>query len=698
MTPDEPWIALLSLAASFPASAYEQARSIDAWRVVVTRPGQGTVLEESGSLSPNQESVTVQVSVTLQAPCERLMLSIELLAGGEVWYRAERENQICAGSGGGNQLPSLQLDWVGPIIGLMPEQLSFSADQATNPSPQTYTVSNSGGGTLNWTASGEAAWLTVSPSSGSLGPGASQSVTATITSSNLDSGQFLANVVVTDPNAANSPRTLSISLTVIEVTNSVVHGVVSADGAPLPGVTVTLAGKEHGSAVTDQSGAFSFTGLTSGSYTIAISGFPSMVSFPSTSQAFWLGVNQTRRVDFQGISYHALTVTKAGAGSGTVTSSPAGINCGTACAASYASGTVVTLTASPSSGSVFAGWSGACTGAGSTCQVSMNAAKTVTATFNAQMHTLTVTKVGAGSGTVTSSPAGINCGSDCSENYSHGTAVYLSATASVGSTFDDTSGWVGCTGFVDTGLQRYCVVTMDAAKTVTATFNVQMHTLTVTKAGTGMGTVTSSPAGINCGTACSTNYAHGTTVTLTAAAAIGSMFTGWSGACSGAGSTCQVTMDAAKTVTATFSQIYFLTVTKTGTGSGTVTSSPTGINCGSTCSAIFVSGTTVTLTATASAGSWFYEWSGDCTGTSLTCQVTMSQNRNVTATFLQNIGALGVEWGVPGDQPRWSNAHGRRADGDGDESDLHQPVRDPVFPGRSNLGPDPASSHDPERE
>ena len=77
----------------------------------------------------------------------------------------------------------------------------------------------------------------------------------------------------------------------------------------------------------------------------------------------------------------ALTVGKAGTGSGTVTSSPAGISCGSDCSESYASGTSVTLTASAAGGSTFAGWSGACSGTG-TCTVSMTAALSVTATFN----------------------------------------------------------------------------------------------------------------------------------------------------------------------------------------------------------------------------------------------------------------------------------------------------------------------------
>jgi aryl-phospho-beta-D-glucosidase BglC (GH1 family) len=160
----------------------------------------------------------------------------------------------------------------------------------------------------------------------------------------------------------------------------------------------------------------------------------------------------------------ALTVTRAGAGSGTVTSSPSGINCGSTCTANYSSGTSVTLTAAAASGSTFAGWSGACTGTG-ICTVSMTAARSVTATFNSSVtaFTLSVTKAGAGGGTVTSSPSGIDCGSLCSANYSSGTSITLSAAAASGSTF---AGWSGaCTG---TGA---CTVSMTAARSVTATFN-----------------------------------------------------------------------------------------------------------------------------------------------------------------------------------------------------------------------------------
>jgi subtilase family serine protease len=90
------------------------------------------------------------------------------------------------------------------------------------------------------------------------------------------------------------------------------------------------------------------------------------------------------------LSNFAFSVSKAGTGSGTVVSSPTGIDCGAACSASFADGTVVTLTAAPATGSSFTGWSGACTGTG-TCSVTMDAAKSVTATFNVASGDLQVT-------------------------------------------------------------------------------------------------------------------------------------------------------------------------------------------------------------------------------------------------------------------------------------------------------------------
>ena len=79
-----------------------------------------------------------------------------------------------------------------------------------------------------------------------------------------------------------------------------------------------------------------------------------------------------------------------------------------------------------------------------------------------------------------------------------------------------------------------------------------------------------------------------------------------------------------------------LTVTKAGSGSGTVTSDPTGIICGASCSAPFAGGTSVTLAATPSAGAdqRFLGFTGDCASqTETTCTSTIDGDRSVTATF-----------------------------------------------------------------
>src|SRR5206468_936774 len=178
-------------------------------------------------------------------------------------------------------------------------------------------------------------------------------------------------------------------------------------------------------------------------------------------------------------------------------------------------------------------------------KVSMSAATSVGAEFSpVPKFALTVSTSGNGSGEVTSAPPGITCPSDCEETYEQGTKVTLSPAPGAGSEF---KGWSGaCAG------NGACEVTMSAAKSVGAEFAaVAKFALTVSTSGNGSGSVTSAPAGIECPSDCEATYEQGTKVTLTPAPGAGSEFMGWSGACAGTG-TCEVTMSAAKSVSAEF--------------------------------------------------------------------------------------------------------------------------------------------------
>jgi hypothetical protein len=321
-----------------------------------------------------------------------------------------------------------------------------------------------------------------------------------------------------------------------------------------------------------------------------------------------------------------LTLSVTVVGDGTVTSNPAGIDCGATCSAGFSAGTEVTLTATPVTGADFIGWQGACSGLGP-CTVTMNANSAVTATFTPGLFPLSVTNtLGTGTGTVTSSPEGIECGVDCEELYPSGTQVTLTPTPGVDSFFYQ---WGGdCSGTAP------CTLTMDQAHSVDAVFALIQTRLTVVKAGTGSGTVSSEPPGINCGPDCGNNYNINTVVTLTATPADAeTVFTGWIGSgCSGV-ELCVVTMTENLTITATFERLSSLNIFIDGDGTGSVVSDPPGIDCGADCSEAYTGETVITLTATPAAGSVFTGWSApDCPGTG-PCVVTLPEGRNITATF-----------------------------------------------------------------
>lgn len=328
-----------------------------------------------------------------------------------------------------------------------------------------------------------------------------------------------------------------------------------------------------------------------------------------------------------------VSLTVATTGRGAVTSTPAGIDCGSSCSGRFRKGDRVTLTATAARGAVFAGWQGAgCSGTGP-CTTEVQEDASVRAVFETVPTTrqLTVTVIGAG-GTVTSTPSGIDCGRSCAASFADGARVTLRANATKGMVF---TGWEGggCSGIGP------CTVTMRrdtplAARFDTATVATQL--LTVKNSGGG-GTVTSEPSGIDCGQSCRASFEEGSTVTLTASPANDAVFRGWrGGGCSGTGP-CTVTMTEARAVTAVFQPPRTLKVVFER-GGGTVTSSPAGISCVATCTAGFADGTLVTLTASGDENVFFVRWEGPCEGAPTErCAVRLTGDVTVTAIFQANI-------------------------------------------------------------
>jgi hypothetical protein len=249
----------------------------------------------------------------------------------------------------------------------------------------------------------------------------------------------------------------------------------------------------------------------------------------------------------------------------------------------------------------------------------------------AAQNTLTVQREGAGTGTVTSSPAAIQCGATCQATFAQGTLVTLTATRG---THSLPARWSGCD---NVNAEDRCEATMSAARSVTASFELEPqwveYPLAIERTGTGEGAV--SGPGIECGALCSARFLVGSALALTATPAPGSVFAHWAGGgCTGA-FPCTTTVKRATTIKAVFTAIgtRTLSVARNGSGQGTVSAKAAGIECGTACTAQVPAAKKVTLSAKATTGSSFAHWSGACTGTVKLCTVTMSEARQVTATF-----------------------------------------------------------------
>jgi hypothetical protein len=280
------------------------------------------------------------------------------------------------------------------------------------------------------------------------------------------------------------------------------------------------------------------------------------------------------------------TLTLVASGEGSVSASPPG--------PSHLAGTVVTVTAAAGSGSSFTGWSGALSGTSTPATLTMNGNKAVTASF---LPYYPLTLVAEGGGSVAVSPPG--------GSYLRGTVVTLTAIPNAGWRFARWSGSIS-------GTANPRTTTVNGPRTVTAVFT-QLHSLTLVPS-TG-GSIVANPAG--------GSYLPGTVVTLSAVPSPGFAFTGWGGALSGSANPTPITMNASKTVSASFTALYQLGATATSGGSVSV--DPPG---GS-----YLAGTVVTLTATPDPGFGFVGWSGSLSGSTNPLAVTLTGHASIVAHF-----------------------------------------------------------------
>jgi uncharacterized repeat protein (TIGR02543 family) len=288
---------------------------------------------------------------------------------------------------------------------------------------------------------------------------------------------------------------------------------------------------------------------------------------PVSGAAYVADTANGRIAMYTGTTAYRLGVDFTGTGLGAVSAgAPPVEDCGDEgpCIGYYAASTVV-LKATPQVHSIVDGWTGCddISPSGDECTVEVASNRNVVANFMRVQRTATASTAGTGSGTI-SDVNGLHaiqgCGGagTCSGPYDEGSAIELVATPIGHSTF---TGWSGdCTN--DSGP---CVLVVEGNFSVTAHFTEQ-HAVSITKSGSGAGSVLSGPAGLDCGAVCVSYFTDGAQVTLTAVPSGHSTFAGWSGAgCSGTGSCAIEIGDPTRTVVATFTHDPPSAVTDPGT-------------------------------------------------------------------------------------------------------------------------------------
>ncbi|MBK8014313.1 MAG: NHL repeat-containing protein [Deltaproteobacteria bacterium] len=240
---------------------------------------------------------------------------------------------------------------------------------------------------------------------------------------------------------------------------------------------------------------------------------------------------------------------------------------------------------------------------------------------------LSVDRLGNGSGRVWSRPAGLDCGPTCSAGFPLRSTVTLVAEPDSSSTLVSWS-------VPECGTDSECSVDARDELVVSVRFDRKTHRVDVRRVGDGEGLVFSTGGEIECGSSCEATYPAGSTVILTAAPGPSDRFGGWSGACSGELPSCSLIVDRDLDVGAAFDRDRVsLSVSWIGDGLGVVESSDERIACPPSCSASYVAGERVTLTAHPDAATAvFGGWQGACAGND-DCALELDESKSVLARF-----------------------------------------------------------------
>lgn len=311
-------------------------------------------------------------------------------------------------------------------------------------------------------------------------------------------------------------------------------------------------------------------------------------------------------------------------GTGSIRSADGGIDCGQDCIEKYPKGRVLTITATPGAGSTFDRWTGACTGQGNPCTLTISKPTAVAAEFPGILR---ASVVGTGSGKVVSSPAGIDCPSTCTSTFAPRSPITLTATPAAHHAFD---GWSGAC----TGTNATCTLFASSTKEVVARYSSH-RTLTVSIEG--LGRVTSTPSGIDCTATCTHDFEPGQPVTLTFEPDPDHYQGGWTFNCVlESPRTCAIVMARDETVAVNFPLKPLLTIDVTGKDLASVISSNLGIDCGERCAARVEPDTLVEVSAQIVSPDLYATWETPCSGIMRTCTFFMRGDTVAKVTLRRN--------------------------------------------------------------